>query len=121
MNTQQKDLDLYNAISTYMAPDGCTGAAPHLRTVAAVVRAVQAMVAVSNARPVAYADEPWRDRSASEHLRHAYDHTRTAMSALTHTDPRDVYRAWTSDLGQPEVAHALLRLAFALSVHGHAW
>lgn len=117
--TEQSLCDLYDAIRAYMTPDGCTGGDPDPRTVEAVVGAIQTMVSVSNARPKEYAREPWTAQSVTTHLRHAHDHVMRALPIESYTDPERRVECWTSDLGQPEIGHALMRLALALHRHDH--
>lgn len=77
---------------------------PHPVTVEAIAQGVEALIAVSNARPAKYANEPWISQGVACHLTHAQGHLER-----TKGDP------WArTDLDQPEAAHAALRLVFAL-------
>ena len=102
---------LYLAIRDAFGPDPHSGGAPHVDTVTAVYEAVMAMIAVSNARPAAYASEPWRGQSSTTHTEHAAVHADIAHHSLATADDS----LWLSDLGQPEAAHAMMRLAFAMN------
>ena len=77
---------------------------PHPETVEAISAGVEAMIALSNARPERYASEPWLKQSTECHLEHARDHALTSWKLP----------GATTDLGQPEAAHAMLRLAFSM-------
>lgn len=101
------------AVARAMGPDPHSGRDPHHDTLDAITDGVLARVAVNNARPEAYSAEPWREQTADYHSAHACGHTDNAWMAIRYNR-----RPWLSDLGQPEAAHAGLRLDFLLWRHG---
>lgn len=104
---------LRSAIKLAMGPDPHSGLDPHPDTVDAITDGVLARIAVSNARPAKYANEPWREQTVEYHAEHADSHiTRTWLSI--HNEPG---YTWLSDLGQPEACHAGLRIDFLLFLH----
>lgn len=102
---------LRSAIKLAMGPDPHSGLDPHPDTIDAITDGVLARIAVNNARPAKYANEPWREQSAGYHADHARVHMDTAWAGVN-------FRAvWLSDLNQPEAAHAGLRIDFLLFRH----
>ena len=101
------------AIKLAMGPDPHSGLDPHPDTINAITDGVLARIAVNNARPAKYSNEPWREQTVEYHAEHADSHiTRTWLSI--HDEPG---YTWLSDLGQPEAAHAGLRIDFLLWKH----
>jgi hypothetical protein len=105
---------LRNAIKLMMGPDPHSGKSPCDDTVDAITDGVLARIAVNNARPAKYADEPWRNQSQWCHANHAFDHIKRAYYAIR---PGVYNTPWLSDLGQPEAARAGLRIDFLLWAH----
>lgn len=94
-----------------LGPDPHTGDAPHQDTVDALCEGYIDRCALSNSRPPGYAHEPWRGQGAMCHARHAFFHVLRVILSLpfgTH---------WISDLGQPELSHAAMRLDFLAWSH----
>jgi hypothetical protein len=107
------------AVELLMGPDPHSGGKPHPDTVECLADGLLARIDVSNARPAAYADEPWRKQTATTHGIHARDHAITAEMASIDmgSDPIRARRQWISDLGQPEIAHAAFRCDMMLWKH----
>lgn len=104
---------LRQAIIDAMGPDPHTGGAPHQDTVDALLEGLLARIAVSNARPAAYAAEPWRGQGMERHALHADAH----VTCARHSVDAGAEDWWLSDIGQPEAAHAALRLDFLMWSH----
>lgn len=83
---------------------------PNPNTVNALALITTLAAAVSKARRREYANEPWVEIEASEHLDHATQHIANAIAGLGNRD-----RIALDDDGLPEIAHAVLRLAFAMA------
>lgn len=80
---------------------------PHPETVTMLVDGLEAAVNVSNARPEKYAHEPWLWQSTRCHAEHCVGHA-------TRAHDRFGTSGWVSDLGVPEIAHAILRAMMCL-------
>lgn len=78
---------------------------PHPETVEALAQGLFSVIAVSNARPEKYKDEPWLEQPVDYHAAHAEAHAETSR------------REWVSDLGQPEIAHCCMRSMFCMYLH----
>jgi hypothetical protein len=105
------------AIELLMGPDPYSGERPHEDTVECLAEGLLARIDVSNARPVAYKDDPWREQSEGYHADHALGHVRRALKSITHGE---LHTPWISDLGEPEAAHAAFRCDMLLWAHKKA-
>lgn len=105
------------AIELLMGPDPHSGGRPHPDTIECLAEGLLARINVSNARPWAYRDEPWRTQGEAYHARHATGHVETAFKSIDSDSP---VTNWISDLGQPEIAHAAFRCDMMLWAHEKA-
>lgn len=94
-----------------LGPDPHTGDAPHPDTVNALCEGYFDRCALNNSRLPMCAHEPWRFQGALYHARHAFFHVLRVISSLVFGT------RWISDLGQPELSHAALRLDFLAWSH----
>jgi hypothetical protein len=107
----QDDLELRAITARRMARYPHAAVAP--TTVDAFVKGYWRVLDVSNARPAAYASEPWTWQSAAYHCAHAVEHVAAARSYfegyggkwLDHSD------------AAPNLAHAAARCFFAMVQH----
>jgi hypothetical protein len=104
---------LEDAIKQEIGPDPYHGE-PHSETVAAFADLIRAMARVSNKRPKEYADEPWRGMLYVVHLEHAFSHVDCALAHSNSGYPQ----LCLDDDGEPHLAHAAVRIAFALGRAG---
>mgnify|MGYP003398330067 CR=1 FL=1 len=105
------------AIELLMGPDPHSGGRPHPDTIECLAEGLLACIELSNARPSAYADEPWREQTVECHAGHALGHVVTAKLAV---DNSAYSCTWRSDLGQPEIVHAAFRCFMMLWAHEKA-
>jgi hypothetical protein len=108
----QQFRDLVAAVTRFYGTDPHLGV-PHPATMVAIANAVALVCEVSKRRPKAYAHEKWLEQTTEEQLEHAVVHADTAQAAHVEGSP-----AWIDDDGLPHAAHAVLRLMFALYLHG---
>ena len=102
-----------------LGPDPHTGGSAHPDTVDAYVEGYIDALGLNNARPAKYTHEPWRGQGAQYHAEHAVGHAQLTLKAVElfksgEFPTIEQVKGWISDLGKPELLHAIVRLFFLL-------